>query len=145
MHKQQTIKKECSYKGIGLHTGNTSSVRFLPAAPDSDTRMLKEVAAKEAEFKANWQSATQKRDERRLGVAQRLTRMYSKARAAVNKAGWDVYHAQLDAKKNGWEPVKQAEERAAKAEARMKHIEGRAKKLRVDPKRTYKATHDLLW
>jgi UDP-3-O-[3-hydroxymyristoyl] N-acetylglucosamine deacetylase/3-hydroxyacyl-[acyl-carrier-protein] dehydratase len=41
MHKQQTIKKECSYKGIGLHTGNTSSVRFLPAAPDSGVHFIR--------------------------------------------------------------------------------------------------------
>ena len=109
-------------------------------------RIEKEAsAAKEAEFKAQWQAKNDRRDERKLGIAQRLTRMYSKARAAVGKAGWEVYHAQLDAKKNGLEPLRQAESKAAALEARVKHLEMRAKKLRVDPKRTYKNKYDLLY
>ena len=36
MHlNQKTIKKEAVYKGIGLHTGNTTVMRFIPAPPDS--------------------------------------------------------------------------------------------------------------
>lgn len=31
---QQTIRKEVSYSGIGLHTGNTTTVTFKPAPPD---------------------------------------------------------------------------------------------------------------
>lgn len=97
------------------------------------------AAAKVAERMAQWQKPD-KRESRRLGVAQRLTRMYSKARAEANKAGWDAYHAQVDAKT---EAAKQAENRADRATARMRHIENRAKKLGVDPKRTYKTKYDL--
>lgn len=35
MQKQTTIKKEAVYKGIGLHTGSKSSVRFIPAPANS--------------------------------------------------------------------------------------------------------------
>ena len=31
---QQTIRKEVSYSGIGLHTGNTTTVTFKPAPAD---------------------------------------------------------------------------------------------------------------
>lgn len=32
---QKTIKKEIVYKGVGLHTGNTSTVKFIPAPANS--------------------------------------------------------------------------------------------------------------
>lgn len=41
MQKQQTIQKECVYKGIGLHTGNTSTVRFLPAPANSGVHFIR--------------------------------------------------------------------------------------------------------
>jgi len=35
MLKQRTLKSETKYKGIGLHTGNISTVKFIPAPPNS--------------------------------------------------------------------------------------------------------------
>jgi len=39
--KQKTIKKEALYRGIGLHTGNTTTMRFIPAPPDSGVRFVR--------------------------------------------------------------------------------------------------------
>jgi UDP-3-O-[3-hydroxymyristoyl] N-acetylglucosamine deacetylase/3-hydroxyacyl-[acyl-carrier-protein] dehydratase len=33
--RQRTVRTECSYKGIGIHTGQEVTVRFKPAPPDS--------------------------------------------------------------------------------------------------------------
>jgi UDP-3-O-[3-hydroxymyristoyl] N-acetylglucosamine deacetylase/3-hydroxyacyl-[acyl-carrier-protein] dehydratase len=33
--RQRTVRSECSYKGIGIHTGREVTVRFKPAPPDS--------------------------------------------------------------------------------------------------------------
>ena len=121
--------------------------RPSPQEARAQTRQAakEKAATKEAEFNASWRAKSEKRDARRLAVAQRLTSMVRKAKSTLNKAGVDVYHAQLDAKKNGWDPVRAAERKAESAEARVKHLEARAKKLRVDPKRTYSAVHDLLY
>ncbi|MBN2564837.1 MAG: UDP-3-O-acyl-N-acetylglucosamine deacetylase, partial [Candidatus Eisenbacteria bacterium] len=32
--RQRTLRKECSYKGIGIHTGQQVTVRFKPAPTD---------------------------------------------------------------------------------------------------------------
>lgn len=39
--KQKTIQKESVYKGIGLHTGNPSTVRFLPAPANSGVTFVR--------------------------------------------------------------------------------------------------------
>lgn len=39
--KQRTIKREISLSGIGLHTGNTCTVTFKPAEPDSGIRFVR--------------------------------------------------------------------------------------------------------
>ena len=36
--KQQTISKQVTLEGVGLHTGKTAHLRFLPGAPDSGIR-----------------------------------------------------------------------------------------------------------
>ncbi len=33
--RQRTLKRQCSYKGVGIHTGSESTVTFKPAPPDS--------------------------------------------------------------------------------------------------------------
>jgi len=38
---QQTIKWKTEYTGIGLHTGNQSTVTFIPAAPNSGIRFIR--------------------------------------------------------------------------------------------------------
>jgi len=39
--KQRTIKREITLPGIGLHTGNTCTVTFKPAEPDSGIRFVR--------------------------------------------------------------------------------------------------------
>lgn len=38
---QKTICRESSYKGIGLHTGNLTTMRFIPAPPDSGVTFVR--------------------------------------------------------------------------------------------------------
>ena len=38
LKQQRTLKKTISYSGVGLHTGNKSTVTFNPAAPNSGIR-----------------------------------------------------------------------------------------------------------
>ncbi len=38
---QRTIKWKAEYSGIGLHTGNKSTITFLPAAPNSGVRFIR--------------------------------------------------------------------------------------------------------
>lgn len=38
LKKQRTIKKEMSYSGVGLHTGNPSTINFKPAPPNTGIR-----------------------------------------------------------------------------------------------------------
>ena len=35
---QRTIGREVEFRGIGLHTGNLTSMRFIPAPPDASAR-----------------------------------------------------------------------------------------------------------
>lgn len=39
--KQRTIKKEISLSGIGLHTGNSCTITFKPAPPDTGVRFVR--------------------------------------------------------------------------------------------------------
>ncbi len=41
MANQKTIAKEATYKGIGLHTGNTTTVRFVPAPADAGVTFVR--------------------------------------------------------------------------------------------------------
>ncbi len=41
MLKQRTIKREITYAGIGLHTGNATSVTFLPAPIDAGVTFIR--------------------------------------------------------------------------------------------------------
>ncbi len=41
MAKQRTIFSECEYKGIGLHTGCVSSIKFKPASEDFGIRFVR--------------------------------------------------------------------------------------------------------
>ncbi len=41
MIKQKTIQKEAVFKGIGLHTGNPSNLRFLPAQANSGVTFVR--------------------------------------------------------------------------------------------------------
>lgn len=108
-------------------------------------RVAKEAqAAKETAFNASVRAANEKRDTRRLAVAQRLTRMYQKAKADAGDARVAAYRAQVAVKKDGLEPMRQAESKAAALGARVKHLEARAKKLRIDPSRTYRDTIDVI-
>ena len=41
LNNQRTLKWKAQYSGIGLHTGNPSTVTFLPAAPNSGIRFIR--------------------------------------------------------------------------------------------------------
>jgi len=41
LEKQRTIKKSVSFEGIGLHTGNMTTMTFKPAPPDSGVRFVR--------------------------------------------------------------------------------------------------------
>lgn len=41
LKNQRTIKWKTKYSGIGLHTGNQSTITFLPAAPNSGVRFIR--------------------------------------------------------------------------------------------------------
>ncbi len=41
MLRQKTIQREAVYKGIGLHTGNPSTARFLPAPPNAGVTFVR--------------------------------------------------------------------------------------------------------
>lgn len=41
LKNQRTIKWKTQYSGIGLHTGNQSTITFLPAAPNSGIRFIR--------------------------------------------------------------------------------------------------------
>ena len=41
MDKQHTIAKATSFSGIGLHTGNLTTITFKPAEPDTGVRFYR--------------------------------------------------------------------------------------------------------
>ncbi len=54
MDKQRTIGKEISYSGIGLHTGNITSVNFKPAPANSGIKFVRSDLAGRPEIAANF-------------------------------------------------------------------------------------------
>ena len=103
-----------------------------------------EKQAKDDAVKASTRAFYEKQNTRKLKVAQRLTRMIQKAKDDAGDARVAAYRAQVAVKKNGLEPMRQAESKAATLGARVKHLEARAKKLRIDPSRTYRDTIDVI-
>jgi UDP-3-O-[3-hydroxymyristoyl] N-acetylglucosamine deacetylase/3-hydroxyacyl-[acyl-carrier-protein] dehydratase len=51
--KQQTIAKQASLEGVGLHTGETARLRFLPAAADTGIRFRRTDLKDAADIPAN--------------------------------------------------------------------------------------------
>ena len=41
LEQQRTIKREISLEGVGLHTGNATTITFKPAPPDSGIRFIR--------------------------------------------------------------------------------------------------------
>ena len=41
LEKQRTIKKSVTFEGVGLHTGNKTTMTFKPAPPDSGVRFVR--------------------------------------------------------------------------------------------------------
>ncbi|MFH1259237.1 MAG: bifunctional UDP-3-O-[3-hydroxymyristoyl] N-acetylglucosamine deacetylase/3-hydroxyacyl-ACP dehydratase [Elusimicrobiota bacterium] len=54
MDKQRTIEKEISYSGIGLHTGNTTTVSFKPAPANSGIKFVRSDLTGRPEIAANF-------------------------------------------------------------------------------------------
>ena len=52
MEKQTTIQKEVQYSGIGLHTGNESTITFKPAAENTGYIFVRTDVEKEVEIPA---------------------------------------------------------------------------------------------
>jgi len=53
MELQKTIKRVSTYSGIGLHTGNMTSVTFKPAVPNSGIRFVRSDLPDKPEVEAN--------------------------------------------------------------------------------------------
>jgi len=53
MGLQKTIKRESTYSGIGLHTGNITSVTFKPASPNSGIKFVRSDLPGKPEVEAN--------------------------------------------------------------------------------------------
>jgi len=53
MDLQRTVKRESTYSGIGLHTGNITSVTFKPAPPDSGIKFVRSDLPGRPEVEAN--------------------------------------------------------------------------------------------
>jgi UDP-3-O-[3-hydroxymyristoyl] N-acetylglucosamine deacetylase / 3-hydroxyacyl-[acyl-carrier-protein] dehydratase len=53
MEKQKTIKKEVSFKGVGLHTANKANVTFKPAPVDSGITFIRTDLPGKPSFKAS--------------------------------------------------------------------------------------------
>ena len=56
--KQQTIKKEFSFSGIGLHTGKKSKVKIKPSEPDTGINFFRTDIASNNQIKALWYNVT---------------------------------------------------------------------------------------
>lgn len=51
---QQTITREVSFEGVGLHTGNLCRVTFSPAIPDSGIRFVRSDLPRSPSVPATW-------------------------------------------------------------------------------------------
>jgi hypothetical protein len=100
-------------------------------------------AAKDKAFQEKWRASSEARDARKLRVAQRLTDMIRKAKDSMATAHRAVYDASVHVKKHGTGPLHQAEAQHAMAMARVKHLEGRAKRLGIEPTRQYRHAAEL--
>jgi len=58
MDKQHTIAKATSFSGIGLHTGNLTTITFKPAEPDTGVRFYRVDLPGCPEIKAEQNLAT---------------------------------------------------------------------------------------
>ena len=53
MKKQKTIKKEASFSGIGLHTGNKTTITFKPAPPNTGVVFIRTDLPEHPQIKAD--------------------------------------------------------------------------------------------
>lgn len=58
MERQRTIKKEVSHSGIGVHTGNKTSITFKPAPPGHGVRFVAKEFPNEAPIEAVIENVT---------------------------------------------------------------------------------------
>jgi len=53
-HKQQTIKDELSFKGVGLHTGQSATVTIAPSESNTGITFIRTDIKKDNQIKALW-------------------------------------------------------------------------------------------
>ena len=53
-HKQQTIKDDLSFKGVGLHTGQSATVTIAPSESNTGITFIRTDIKKDNQIKALW-------------------------------------------------------------------------------------------
>ena len=53
MESQRTIKRKIAYSGIGLHTGNETTITFIPASVDTGVKFVRTDLANKPEINAD--------------------------------------------------------------------------------------------
>ena len=56
--KQQTIRNEISFSGVGLHLGKRAKVKIKPGEPDTGISFIRTDFKKNNEIKALWNNVT---------------------------------------------------------------------------------------
>jgi len=99
MEKQNTIGRQISLKGAGIHTGNKVSVTFKPAPADSGVTFIRTDIAGNYRIKANVESlfSTPKLDRRStLGNDQTQVQTIEHLMAALSSLGIDNIDVEID-------------------------------------------------
>ena len=83
LKNQRTIKKPASLSGIGLHTGNKTTIRFKPAGPNTGIRFLRTDVKKCVEIPADIEHVVDNFRDTTLGVGNVHIRQVEHVLAAV--------------------------------------------------------------
>lgn len=95
--RQQTLKGECSYTGVGIHTGMESTVTFKPAPPDSGIAFARVDLPDAPRIPASIRCVVQSADyPRRTTLAQGPVRLYTVEHVLAALVGLGVDNAVVE-------------------------------------------------
>src|ERR1019366_5322424 len=95
--QQQTLNREASYSGIGLHSGNRVTMTFLPAPPNSGIRFRRVDLEGKPEIEARVENVVE--NNRSTTLAKGNTRVHTVEHVLAAFAGYGIDNAivELDA------------------------------------------------
>ncbi len=97
MANQKTIKKASSFSGIGLHTGNQTTITFKPAPPDTGVVFIRTDLPDKPRIKADVSHVVDVSRGTTIGVKDAKVLTVEHVLAAVAGLGIDNIYAEVDA------------------------------------------------